>query len=285
MPELSEEYICGFGSALTNVGLTYPIHKVIFRQMMHGFRSMEALRQLHGEGIISLYRGFFPPLCQKSISLSIMFGSYQQYLTHIETHAPRVHPFAVSATAAMLSGCTEALLTPFERVQTLLQDRTQQARFQNSWNATRQLCQFGPREFYRGFTAILIRNGPSNLLYLELRGVPKEYLGCLGVKSKSRMGDLAMDFLSGGVVGGSISTLIYPVNLVKCKMQVTYATPFTSFLRTFRDVYAERNFRIRNLFFGAKVNFIRSLISWGITNASYEFIMSTFFPHHKRRKS
>jgi hypothetical protein len=40
----------------------YPIHKTMFRQVVHHISVVEALRQLHHEGALVLYRGSLPPL-------------------------------------------------------------------------------------------------------------------------------------------------------------------------------------------------------------------------------
>lgn len=70
------EFLCGWGSAFINITMTYPLYKTIFRQMLHGVKIGTAFKQLRTEGISFLYRGMFPPLAQKTLSLSLMFGVY-----------------------------------------------------------------------------------------------------------------------------------------------------------------------------------------------------------------
>lgn len=60
-----EEFACGCGSAFVNIAVTYPIYKIIFRQMLHGVPVGSALLQLRHEGLGFLYRGMLPPLAQK----------------------------------------------------------------------------------------------------------------------------------------------------------------------------------------------------------------------------
>ena len=48
-------------------------------QMLHGLHTQEALKQLKAEGFYYLYRGILPPLCQKTVSVSLMFGMYDHY--------------------------------------------------------------------------------------------------------------------------------------------------------------------------------------------------------------
>lgn len=44
--------------------------------MLHGVPMSSAIQALHHEGLTYLYRGILPPLAQKTISLSLMFGVY-----------------------------------------------------------------------------------------------------------------------------------------------------------------------------------------------------------------
>ncbi|VDH98547.1 Hypothetical predicted protein [Mytilus galloprovincialis] len=52
-----EEFICGWGAAFVNIGFTFPINKVMFRQQLHGVRVCKAVGQLQKEGMRHLYRG------------------------------------------------------------------------------------------------------------------------------------------------------------------------------------------------------------------------------------
>lgn len=72
----NREFICGWGSAFINITMTYPLYKTIFRQMLQGVSIGTAFNQLRHEGLVYLYRGMFPPLAQKTLSLSLMFGIY-----------------------------------------------------------------------------------------------------------------------------------------------------------------------------------------------------------------
>lgn len=61
-------------------------------------------------------------------------------------------------------------------------------------------------------------------------------------------------------------------------MQCTLGGSFESVPKVFRILYLERDRKIRNIYRGVHLNVIRSLISWGIINASYELIRSLI--HH-----
>jgi hypothetical protein len=89
--------------------------------MLHGVSAVRAMEQLRREGVYFLYRGLFPPLCQKTVSTAIMFGAYKFYGESLIEVYPSLNPQLAKAISAGLAGVSEAVLTPFERLQTLLQ--------------------------------------------------------------------------------------------------------------------------------------------------------------------
>ena len=67
-------FICGFAANMTNIMVTFPINKLMFRQQLYGVKTREAAGQIYKEGFPRLYRGLMPPLLQKSSSVALMFG-------------------------------------------------------------------------------------------------------------------------------------------------------------------------------------------------------------------
>lgn len=259
------EYLAGWGSGIVNILVTFPVNKTMFRQQLHGISAYEALTQLKGEGVVNLYRGILPPLLQKSASTALMFGSYEQYRRLLlEQRLPNTSSLVV---AAFLAGCTEATLTPFERVQTLMLDQRYGSKFRNTIHAFSSLwSQYGPREYYRGLSAILMRNGPSNIIFFGAR----EQLRSSLPDSLDRLSLLA-DFLSGACLGAFISTVFYPINTTKTHMQKNLGGEFLSFRRVFFNLLKERG--PRGMFRGVHVNYTRSFMSWGIINMSYSYLL------------
>jgi len=142
------EYMAGWGSGIVNICITFPINKTMFRQQLHGISAWEAFSQLRAEGLLHLYRGILPPLLQKSASTALMFGSFEQYKRLLtERQVPSSSSMVI---AAFFAGCTEAALTPFERVQTLMLDHKYEGKFRNTPHAFASLRQYGVREYYRG---------------------------------------------------------------------------------------------------------------------------------------
>ena len=83
---------------------------------------------------------------------------------------------------------------------------------------------------------------------------------------------------AGALLGAFISTLFYPVNVVRTKMQtVPPGSPFLSIGLASRLVYRERGGSIAKIYYGVSMNCTRALLSWGIINVSYEVLRSLLY--------
>lgn len=206
-----KHYFCGCCAAFNNVAITYPVQKILFRQQLYGIKTRDAILQLRKDGFRNLYRGILPPLMQKTTTLALMFGLYEDLSRLLRKHVSNAPEFATRSVAALLAGTTEAILTPLERVQTLFQDHKHRDKFTNTYQAFRALRCHGVAEYYRGLVPILFRNGFSNILFFGLRGPIKEHLPTATTQSAH----LVNDFICGGVLGAMLGFLSFPVNVVK----------------------------------------------------------------------
>lgn len=261
-------YICGYFAAFTNIATTFPIQKALFRQQLYGVKTLEAVRQLKQDGFRLLYRGILPPLLQKTTTVALMFGLYEDFscLLKRTTDGPELLTRSVSA---VLAGTAEAMLTPFERVQTLLQDHRHHRRFTNTFDAFKALKAYGFREYYRGLLPILLRNGPSNALFFALRGPIKESLP----EATTYGTNVLNDFICGASLGSMLGIMFYPINVVKARMQSQVGGEFQSFTKVFMTIWRERDGKLSNVMRGWHLNYHRSILSWGIINATYEILL------------
>uniref|UniRef100_A0A0B6ZMY9 Solute carrier family 25 member 51 n=1 Tax=Arion vulgaris TaxID=1028688 RepID=A0A0B6ZMY9_9EUPU len=266
------EFICGWGAAFINICITFPINKTMFRQQLHGISGLSAVNQLRKDGPRFLYRGLLPPLLQKSSSLSVMFGMYYKCQDVLLERVPKINIYMNHTLAALLAGTVEAIFTPFERIQALMQTREFHNKFSNTLDAFYNLQKYGLKEYYRGFSAIILRNGPSNVVFF----LGREHLHLYDRQSCTNGEKVALDFFSGACLGAVISTCFFPLNVVKIRMQCVLGVPYTGMWTTLKTVVAERN-GFSGIYKGVHLNYMRSFISWGIINASYEFLMQTFF--------
>ena len=125
------------------------------------------------------------------------------------------------------------------------------------------------KEFFRGYSAVLLRNGPSTALFFSLREPIKKLLP----EAETGFKDVLEDFVSGALLGSGISTLMYPLNVVKSNMMKSLGSEYKGMYRTFVEVYTKRDRSWRKMYLGVNINLTRSLVSWGITNASYEYLI------------
>lgn len=266
------QYICGGVASIVNVMVTFPINKVMFRQQVHGIRLYKAIGQLRREGGVNMFRGLLPPLMQRTATVSLMFGTYTNYRAAIEETFPSLPHLSTHLLAALGAGTTEAILTPFERIQVALQVTKYHDWLQNTFHATRVIGSYGIRELYRGFSIVLLRNGPSNCVFLGLRDPLKRALP----QWESEVGDTFNAFLSGAGLGAVLSTVFFPLNVVKNRMMMQVGGPFPGIYETVQLTYKERGYRIHRMFRGVHVNYTRSFLSWGIINAVYELLKKHF---------
>lgn len=348
------EFCRGAAASATNIIITFPLNKLISRQAYEGLSVRDAFHTMRVEGAANIYRGVGPPLLQKGVSMGIMYGTYDFYfhaLTYmitgrVESRVATDIPVAesswrIKAIAAILSGSTEGLLTPFERMQTILQHRHYTDQFSNAWDVARKLRPYGLQEYFRGGTAILLRNGPANAIFFVLREPLKELLPPLSPTAddsdspssdddpKRRDGggggggnglptdssplthcvpsaprglpappnsrvrplsalvtagaplhsllawDAFRDFCTGSILGATISTVFYPLNMAKSVMQLQIGGRFRGVWETLKQVAHERN-GVAGMYRGAGVNVFRSFLSWGIVNASYGLYRNVF---------
>lgn len=267
----SPEYISGFLSSATNIILTYPVNKLILRQQLYRFKTIDAYKQLKTEGFWILYRGLPLPLLQKTFSLSIMFGTNSHYLHVFQSFSKEDHWYH-QPLASMLAGTTEAILTPLERTLILLQTPKYNNLIRNGFHAFLLIYQhYGIIEYYRGVTFILMRNCLANIIFFSCRKPMKEILPM----ASSVIQHSLYDFLTGGLLGALLSTLIYPLNVLKNIQQSELGGRYDRPIYIFRRFYIERGRSWKEFYIGAKWNFLRSLISWGIINSTYEYYLMT----------
>ena len=264
--EAAVEYVAGAGASVVNIIVTFPLYKVMFRQQMEGLRLRRAMAQLHGEGLTNIFRGLLPPLIQRTMTVSIMFGSYWQYRGALHDLTPGLPRAVQHCLAAFSAGCTEALLTPLERIQVLLQ--LKESKLQNTYHAVRELRPHGLKEYYRGVSAIVLRNGISNVLFFSLREPIQKILPA----PQTELGEICGAFISGAGLGALLSTIFFPLNVVKNRMQASLGGPFWGIRETFGVIWKERGGNWKKLYRGVSLNYTRSFISWGIINSVYEFM-------------
>lgn len=97
-------------------------------------------------------------------------------------------------------------------------------RVSNSSSTDAKFAIFPPHRLYRGYTVVLLRNSCSDVVFFSLRIPLREFVlrrfQQFDPKARDRTGLLMMaNFISGALLGTTISTIFYPLNVVKTRMQ------------------------------------------------------------------
>jgi len=262
----SRPWICGLGSGVCDILLTFPINKLMFRQQLNGYTATNAARSLieemRGKKMVSktfyLYRGCLPPTVNRCIGRMFTFGAYDNWLQFFSQNK-KIPTIYCQMSAAICSGLLEALFCcPLERCQTILQDSSSNRKFRNTLDVRREL---GYREWYRGIRPIALRNGPATFIYYQTYEKTKDL-------SDS-------DFIRGAMGGIAATCYAYIFNVIKARQQAILcpneSRRFRSMRYTLLWIYRERNEESMLLFRGFPFALVRTSLSWGITTWFYRW--------------
>lgn len=266
-------YTTGAASSCLVTLATFPLYKTVFRQQLHGSSISGALRQLGQEGPFRFYRGVFPPLLAKTLQGMVMFGSYSSFLGLLTTRAAGPHSAGQRATAGLLAGLVEALLlSPFERVQNVLQDGRKVPRFPttpdilwefNSYAATAKLT----RGYYRGLGLVLLRNGLGSALYFSAK---EPFCTSLSQRGLPRW---LQNFVTGSVLGTLVALLLYPLGVLITNVQAQVGKQETLTLQaSVAAIWASHGRKATRLYRGGTLLILRSCLTWGLTTAIQDFL-------------
>uniref|UniRef100_UPI00398F042E solute carrier family 25 member 53-like n=1 Tax=Pristiophorus japonicus TaxID=55135 RepID=UPI00398F042E len=268
---------CGIGAASSCLAtfLTFPVHKTIFRQQIHGLIIRKAVAQLCQEGLIKLYRGILPPLLAKTIQGTLLFGTYDSLIGSMSAESTHLYHRCI---AGSLSGIIEALvLTPFERVQNILQDHRKDVKLPNikiilkefNSNSFKNKLQLG---YYRGFLPILLRNGTGSALYFSFKDPIKNSLLDKGLPSAISA------FVSGSFNGMMVCFILYPLSAVIANVQSHIGEEKISLRNSIANFWVSRARSLLYIYRGGSLVILRSCITWGITTTIYELLKSMHCP-------
>ncbi|XP_050296313.1 mitochondrial nicotinamide adenine dinucleotide transporter SLC25A51-like [Anthonomus grandis grandis] len=261
-----KEFSAGVLSAFVSINVTYPFTKLIYRQILTQSSFQVALWEVRQEGLRYLYRGIGPPIIQRSTELSVMFGVYKT--AEMALHPLKLSMYDEKVASSAISGVTESFLCPLERVMLLLIDSKNHSKFKNMGHALFILVRdYGPKELYRGYSAILTRDVFHNTFFFLMRDELSGLVKC----HEHKLQENFQNFLVGAGVGLMMTTLFYPIKVVKARMQKRIGGRFVSVPQSVTEIYKDRGRGFRNFYRGIGMNVVRSIVAWGIANTSYEF--------------
>uniref|UniRef100_A0A8C5K9H9 Solute carrier family 25, member 53 n=2 Tax=Jaculus jaculus TaxID=51337 RepID=A0A8C5K9H9_JACJA len=267
----SQAYTLGAISNFMSTFLTFPIYKVVFRQQIHALAVSEAVRQLWLEGPQYFYRGIYPPLLSKTLQGTLLFGTYDSLLCFLSPIGP--HSLGQRWAAGLMSGVVEAVaLSPFERVQNVLQDHGTQARFPSTLSILKEFNSYGlwgrlSLGYYRGFWPVLVRNSLGSALYFSFKDPIQDGLAQQGLPHW-------VPALVSGSVNGTITCLVlYPLIVLVANMQSHIGwQKMPNLWVSAKNVWDARGRKILLIYRGGSLVILRSSVTWGLTTAIHDFL-------------
>lgn len=201
----------GMSSLLTTLPtlVVFPIYKTIFRQQIHNSSIRQALAQLKKEGLPKLYRGAVPPLLQRTLNGTVLFGVQDTF--HHQLSLQNVFPSsALPALAGLGTGVVEALvLTPCERIQNLLQNSQNDQKLPKIKSVFVELGkQRLASGYYRAFLPTVVRNAVGSMLYFGLKGPIFDAMHSQGLPP------LVASFASGTLASWPITFVVFPMSVL-----------------------------------------------------------------------
>ncbi|XP_068921329.1 solute carrier family 25 member 53 [Petaurus breviceps papuanus] len=273
----SRSYTLGAISSFLSTFVTFPIYKVVFRQQIHAVSVPEAANQLHQEGLRRFYRGIYPPLLAKTLQGTLLFGTHDNLLQALSPTGPsRLWQRWVTG---FLSGAVEAVvLTPFERVQNVLQDGRKDARFPSTSSILREFNSYGLWErlamgYYRGFFPVLLRNSLGSALYFSFKDPIRDGLTEQGLPG------WVPALVSGSVNGTLTCLLLYPLSVLVANMQSQVGWQEAPGLwASAQAVWEDRGRKLLLIYRGGTLVILRSCVTWGLTTAIHDFLQENNCP-------
>jgi len=236
-------------------------------------------------GVGSLFRGMAAPLSTAAMVNAIIFAAYgtssrwwDRYLPHLQEHNHDV--WYKSFVCGSFAGLAQAVvICPMEHLKCRLQITGSNAQFKGPVQAAQSIFKsHGVSGLYRGIHATLWREIPAFGAYFSVYDFVKDYVNDYFDHQKGDKAEahswLASAF-AGGVSGSFTWAMIYPIDVIKTRIQTAPMNTPASELQIFtvgRNLAAQHGWRF--LFRGLGVTLIRAFPVNGIIFPVYEFTLS-----------
>lgn len=114
----------------------------------------------------------------------------------------------------------------------------------------------GIRGLFRGYSSLLLRDVPFSFIFFgSYQAFTSGAVQLLGKESKNDLNPVAI-LASGGLAGASSWSVVFPVDMLKSRMQTASATHPLSLRSAFRAIYSE--FGIHGFYRGWSAAVLRS---------------------------
>jgi len=222
----------GRGMALVVVGHPLDTIKVRLQTQPNTKNFIDVVRAISkNEGLSSFYRGSGPPLYSSAFFSAYYFWFYGTTKRFVlgdlpATESPKMQQMMI---VGILCGFGSSWLnSPVELVKCKLQSTVGGKRYTNTFDCTVGLIkQYGLRGLTQGYLATLWRNTQGDIGYYGVYELSKYRL-------VRKIGDFWGVLMAGGLGGMAFWATIYPLDLIKSKLQTQ---PFEHSLRLYNGIF------------------------------------------------
>ena len=203
------------------------------------------------EGFTKLFSGMLPPLATSSIVNAIIFSTYG-YVNKLLSDGND----KPKKTNIYISGCVAGfaqtfIACPCELVKIKLQAKSEKGKHKMTRIVKDIFHKQGLLGFFRGYESTFFRDTPAFGAYFLSYYLMMDQL-------EKPLGSVMAAFVSGGTAGAISWAIIYPMDIVKSKIQMASSdVPVKSCYAMVRDIY--RTSGIKSLYRGCGTTIVRSL--------------------------
>jgi len=219
------------------------------------------------EGFLAFYKGLLPPLMGEALLNSVWFGTFALVSVLLQSDRSKNLSFAQGCIAGAASGVTGSfIVSPVDLIKVRVQmskeqgfeRKTPSKVIKEIWRAE------GPWGFTRGLTPTLVREIPSMTAYFGLYNYLKQLF-------TSESGEISApgQIIAGGSAGALSWVCIYPIDVIKTRMQTT--SQFKSIAECTTTIFRTEGFRA--FFQGLSPCVIRSFPVNATIFFVYEFLV------------
>lgn len=240
---------------------------------------MRVIRSLlRDEGPLAFYKGTLLPLVGIGACVSIQFSVNEYMKRTFDAQNGGGGVSAMSTGQFFLSGAAgglsiSGLAAPIEHVRIRLQVQTVESTFNGPMSVLRELYNTGGlRSIYRGLIPTLVREGVgSGMYFVTFESLVKNNVQKRGIQRKDV--ESWRLCLYGGLSGYTMWTVIYPVDIVKSKLQTDNHLnwKYKSIRHVMKDIYATRG--LRGFFVGFGPTILRAAPANAATFVAFEQTM------------
>jgi solute carrier family 25 carnitine/acylcarnitine transporter 20/29 len=230
---------------------------------MSGIQAFRSL--VKGEGVLALFKGVVPPLAGLGALNSVLFSSYGPTLAFLERSRDGKYLENVFWAGCVGGTAQSVIACPLELLKIRMQTEVNSI---STLKACRMVIQqSGVLGLYRGMIPTLIRDCPSYGVWFVVYEFFKEKLvRTWGLGGKS---EPVAQFFSGGLAGVVAWASIYPVDVVKSRVQSSVQP--LSMASAFRDGWKQGG--MRSFFQGFSTTIAKGFVCSGTTFVCVELVM------------